>query len=385
MKVVLSTIGTFHTFDLARELHARGALQVIFTGYPRFKLQAARLPVTLIRNFPWMHTPYLALSRMRVLSRTISRECEYFDNITFDRHVSRNMPDCEIFVGLSGSALRSGRVAHARGAKYVCDRACTHIRTQHRLVTEEYERWGSNEKGVDPRVIALEESEYAEADRITVPSTFSVKSFIDQGVPPSKLRRLSYGVDLTLFHRVSTPPADKFDILFVGGMSFRKGVPYLLQAYKRLEHSNKSITFVGVSDPSLIKIMKNNDLWPSDARVIGHVPQRELKEIMSRSHVMVLPSIEEGLAMVQAQAMACGCPVIASMHTGAPDIFDDGIEGFIVPIRQADAIAERLQKLADDPTLGSRMGEAGMSRLKLLGGWRAYGDEAIRTYKELIE
>ena len=68
---------------------------------------------------------------------------------------------------------------------------------------------------------------------------------------------------------------------------------------------------------------------------------------MSSSHVLVLPSVEEGLALVQAQAMACGCPLISSTNTGGEDLFSDGVEGFLVPIRSPEAIAERLQQLAD--------------------------------------
>ncbi len=89
-------------------------------------------------------------------------------------------------------------------------------------------------------------------------------------------------------------------------MSLRKGVQYLLQAYARFQHPRKSLTFAGTVAPDFIEMMKRRSLWPDDARVLGHVPQPRLKDLMSRSHVLVLPSIEEGLAMVQAQAMACG-------------------------------------------------------------------------------
>jgi glycosyltransferase involved in cell wall biosynthesis len=89
---------------------------------------------------------------------------------------------------------------------------------------------------------------------------------------------------------------------------------------------------------------------------------------------MVLPSIEEGLALVQGQALACGCPVLATTNTGSEDLFTDGIEGFIVPIRDVDALAGRLQLLAGDPALQRRMSEAALARVKHLGGWRQYGD-----------
>ena len=103
------------------------------------------------------------------------------------------------------------------------------------------------------------------------------------------------------------------------------------------------------------------------------MPQQDLIERMSRSHVMMLPSVEEGLALVQAQAMACECPVIATEATGAEDLFTDGLEGFIVPDRDVDALAARLQQLADDAPLRLRMGAAARQRVQSIGGWDTYG------------
>jgi starch synthase len=383
LKVVVSTNGKFHHFDLARELHSQDALQAIFTGYPRFKLQNEHLPPELIHTFPWLHTPYMAFRRRDILGERLLRQWEYLDKTLLDRYVSRHMPACDVFVGISGAALQSGRLVQARGAKYVCDRGSTHIRVQDRLLREEHEKWGLPYSDIDPRVIELEESEYAEADCITVPSTFAMQSFVDTGVPPHKLRRLPYGVNLSRFEPTGSPDPDSFDILFVGTMSLRKGIPYLVQAYAQLQHRNKSLTFAGVSDYQLIAALKKRGIWPDNARVVGHVPQHRLKELMSRSHVLVLPSIEEGLALVLPQAMSCGCPAISTNHTGAEDLFEDGKEGFIVPIRSADDIAQRLQRLADEPELRATMSAAAIRRVTQLGGWRDYGRLALTTYAAL--
>jgi starch synthase len=387
MRVVLSTIGKFHTFDLARELQARGVLEAIFSGYPEFKLRNEQLPRASIHAFSWVHAPYMALRYRRFLSNRFNRlwkYWEYLDRITFDRFVSSRMPACDVFVGLSSSALSSGKVAQRRGARYVCDRGSSHIRVQDQLLHEEYRRWDLRFAGTDQRVIDLEEAEYATSDCITIPSAFCLRSFVSQGIPETKLRRIPYGVNVERFHLTVTPDARQFDILFVGSMNLRKGVPYLLQAYAKVQHPRKSLTFAGGVNRDFIDLMKKNSLWPENVRLLGHVPQPRLKEIMSRSHVMVLPSIEEGFGMVLAQAMACGCPVIGTEHTGAEDLFTDGKEGFIVPIRRADEIAERLQRIADDPALRSRMSAAAIARVKQLGGWRVYGGQAMATYEALV-
>jgi alpha-maltose-1-phosphate synthase len=118
--------------------------------------------------------------------------------------------------------------------------------------------------------------------------------------------------------------------------------------------------------------------------VMGSMSQEKLAELMSSSHVMVLPSIEEGLALVQAQAMACGCPLISSVNSGGEDLFENGVEGFLVPIRSPEAIHDRLAHLADDPNLRQQMSAAAQLRVKTLGGWNDYGETYTAFLNALI-
>jgi starch synthase len=99
---------------------------------------------------------------------------------------------------------------------------------------------------------------------------------------------------------------------------------------------------------------------------------------------MVLPSIEEGLALVQGQALACGCPVLCSTNTGGEDLFTDGMEGFIVPIRDPQALTDRMQQLADDRDLQVRMSEAALQRVRSIGGWTDYGDQWEALLKNMV-
>lgn len=384
MKVALSVLGKFHTFDLARELHAHGVLAGVLTGYPRFKLRAERLPEAVVQTFPWVLAPYMANPVKSRMPRSWLREWENLAATSFSQWAAHSLPDCDVYVGLSGSALQAGRVQQARGGRYVCDRGSSHIREQDTLLREEHQTWGLPFDGVDQRAIEREEAEYALADCITVPSGFAFRSFVNQGIAPEKMRLLPYGVNLSRFEPCDIPDPERFDVLFVGAMSLQKGVPYLLQAFNAIRHPAKSLTFAGAVSPTVIECMDAQGLWSDSIRVLGHVPQPELKRWMSKSHVLVLPSVQEGLAMVMAQAMACGCPVVASENTGARDLFDDGQEGFIVPIRDPKALTERLQQLADEPDLRSRMGALSLERVKRMGGWRDYGQRALSTYQALV-
>jgi glycosyltransferase involved in cell wall biosynthesis len=99
---------------------------------------------------------------------------------------------------------------------------------------------------------------------------------------------------------------------------------------------------------------------------------------------MVLPSLEEGLALVQAQALASGCPLISSTNTGGSDLFTHGVEGFEVPVRSVEAITERLQQLADEPLLQQRMRDAGIAKVRSLGGWQTYGEQYLSVLNQLV-
>jgi starch synthase len=167
------------------------------TAYPRFKLHDESLPQELIRTFPFVHAPYLSCPFGDRIGPYWLKQWKYLDAWSFGAYAARNLPECDIYVGLSGSSLRAGKKAKKRGARYVCDRGSSHIRVQDQILREEHARWGLPYAGIDPRMMDAEESEYAEADCITVPSHFANRSFLSQGVAPEKIRLLPYGVDLS--------------------------------------------------------------------------------------------------------------------------------------------------------------------------------------------
>lgn len=383
LRVALSVVGRFHTFDLARQLYQRGNLAGVFSGYPRFKLRDVELPAGLVHSFPWLRGPYMALAATGWFEHRQLGFFDYLCQTSLDRYTATLMPECDVFVGLSGAGLLTGRRMQRRGTKYVCDTGSSHIRSQNELLTQERERWCGGNENAHPRVIERAEAEYEQADLITVPSSFSARSFSRRGVPQSKLRVLPYGVDLESFHPDGQPDSTTFDVLFAGGACLRKGVPYLLQAFQKLQHPCKRLWFAGAFPRGLMTQMQQSELWSENIHLLGHLDRDALRQRMSRSHVLVLPSIEDGFGLVMAQAMACGCPVIASEHTGADDLFDNGEAGYIVPIRRADLLADRMQCLADEPDTRYRLSSRAQEVVKGVGGWQDYGQRAVTAYAEL--
>lgn len=381
LRVVVSTIGRFHSFDLARQLQRFDSLACIFSGYPRFKLRTTGVDPARIRTFPWIQTPYMALLRFRLFQRHLARAWEHQAHLRHDRHVAANLPDCDLVSVLSGSGLRTGRAAIARGAVYVCDRGSSHIRYQDRILREEHARLGLPWPGVDPRVIEAEQAEYELADAITVPSTFVRDSFIAEGVAPEKLILAPYGVETAVFRR-DRPRDGEFRVLFVGQLSVRKGLHTLLEAMAVARLPQVRLVLVGGALEHTAELLRRFPVANIECR--GHLPRSEVIAEMSRASVQVMPSVEEGLAVSMAQGMACGCPLIATTNTGASNLFTDGVEGFIVPIRDPAVLADRIGRLYHDPALLERMSCAAEARVQALGGWNHYGETVHRAFTTLV-
>lgn len=381
MKVAVTTLGRFHHFDLARQLYKADAFAGIFTPYPRFKLRHERLPEELIHTYPFWTMVYQA--SMRTRNPALVEAADWIKIQDTDRRAAKSMPDCDAYIAIATTGLVSGPVAQRKGAVHLCDRPCTHVRHQQEILLDEYPLYGQKFRGIDPRVMERQEIEYQQADAVLVPTHYGANTFIERGFSPEQIRVAPYGVDLSDFYADGDRPSDTFEVLYVGQLSIRKGMKYLLEAFERFEHPKKRLTLVGSPQPSTADLVAKA-VATGKVVATGALPRTQVREHMSRSHAFVIASVEEGLALVQGQAMACGCPVIASRATGCEDLYTDGIEGFIVPPRDSTALADRLQRLADEPELQKRMSAASMERVKGMGGWDAYGNAVLGHVNDLV-
>lgn len=380
MKVLLTTPGRFHTFALARELLKRDRLLAIVTGFPWEKVARERLPRERVKTFPALTLLAMGLGRLGVPAELL-RPLNDIRRGTLDTFGRLWADRADVFIGLSGFGLATGRRVQQRGGIYICDRGSSHILYQKRILEEEARIQGTPMPEFNPATVEKELAEYAAADAITVPSEFARQSFLEEGVEEAKLHKIPYGVDLSRFRPVAPPNPDTFDVLFVGSLSVQKGLPYLYSAFSALNHPRKRLNLAGMSTPDFAIL---RCLEPKEARFLGHIRGDALSALMSSSHVLVLPSVQDGFGMVMAEAMACGCPVIASSNTGASDLFTDGLEGFIVPPRDVAALTTRLQELADDPARRDAMSAAALDCVKGMGGWSAYGDRMSALLDQLV-
>lgn len=384
MRVTIAATGRFHFVDLAQQLQRLNSLSKYFTAYPIWKINPDnRIEANKIASFPWIHTAYMASMRKKWLPDFLYREIELWDRKLFDQWVSQSLDACDVFTAISSCGVVSGTAAKRMGARYVCDRGSSHILAQDRLLRDEHLRWGLDYQGIDKRIIERELQEYSNADLITVPSEFSRNTFLKEGIAPHKIKVIPYGVNLGDFFPTTEPAPDQFHVVFVGGATLRKGIPYLFEAFKKASIKNKQLHLIGQLDSDLFKSLSDRNLIPDDTKFWGHIGHHELRDHLSKADVLVLPSIEDGFGLVMAQAMACGCPVIASEHTGAYELIDHGVNGFIVKPGDATALKIALESMAGEaPKKGFR--EAALKRVSSLGGWNDYGDRIESAYKGLL-
>jgi len=375
MEVTVSSLGRFHAFELARQLDKRGHLESFFTGYPFWKVENDLRPKT--KTFPWLLVPQMAAARY---SLKFSDYLNYPATVTFDHWVAANLPDSDVFAFMSQFGLKSVGTAKKRGIKTVCMRGSAHILEQDDILKEEFIRHKIPYNGIEKWAIHRELAEYDASDLIEVISTFARNTFVKHGIAQEKLYLNPLGVDLSMFHPVEKTD-DVFRVLYVGAMSLQKGVAYVLQALSYLELPNFEIIFVG---SMLDEIKPTFSLFDGTFKYLGLKSRADLYKYYSDASVFILPSLQDGFGAVLAQAMACRVPVIATTNSGGPDLITDGVEGFIIPIRDPEAIRDRVLQLYHDPDLRENMAQAALLRVQSIGGWDDYGGRSIQAYTELL-
>ena len=380
LKATVASISRFHSFELARQLQARNALAAIYTGLAKRFVRRYGIEENLLHSFPWVQVPLEIAQRFDLLSPGMTRRMGHVAHRALDRHVARKLPACHVYMALAGIGLESGRAAQARGTAYVCDRSSAHIEVQKRLLTDAYAALDLPYTPIDSCSVERNLAEYDQADMVVVPSQFAYDSFVESGFPAERLCRIPFGVNLDSFSR-QMPRDTAFRVLFVGAPGVQKGLHFLLQAFARAALPGARLVIVGHVEPETDILLKRFPV--ADIDLVGPVPHDEVARQMSRASVLVLPSIQEGLAVVQAEALACECPVISSTHAGGADLFEDGEEGFIVPVGDIDALADRMTRLHDDPVLLDAMAEKAGRRARQIGGWNGYGDAICDLFLRL--
>lgn len=297
---------------------------------------------------------------------------------------------CNVFHGWTTECIRSLEEARRIGAKTIVERPAPHPEASRRLLWGEYDRWNvpfpMEEKnrwlrkidwGYRDEVVAP--AEFALADKIIVQSEFGADTFREKGIPEEKLVILHRAVDLGEYPFRPGGDSGKFRILYVGAVCIRKGILDLARAWADLALPDGELWVVGQVHDEVVPLLAPYRDNPT-IRFFGHV-RDGAGRFFSESTAFVLPSVVEGSAKTTYEAMAAGLPVITTINAGS--VARDGIDGYIVPIRDPDSIRERIHFFYRNRDAAREMGIAAKERIAAFS-WEAYEKRLGSLYRELL-
>jgi len=166
-------------------------------------------------------------------------------------------------------------------------------------------------------------------------------------------------------------------VLFVGGVTLRKGPQYLWRALEILNTTQIEARLVG----AVVLLEPYRQLMASRVELLGRVPRGEVRRHLQWADVFVLPSLCEGSATAIYEAMAAGLPVITTPNAGS--VVRDGVDGFIVPIRDPEAIAARLERLARDQHLYAYMAVQVQEQIRNFS-WENYQARLVAIIRQAL-
>jgi len=400
--------GNENVRQAVRALSERGLLGEFWTSVrwdPQYKINKL-LPEKLTRELNRRAFPHLCSDRVHLspsresgrllarqlgLSKLTRREGGFFslDAVyrSLDGKVAERLENTSNVDGVyayEDGALATFRQAKRLNMKTIYELPIGYWRSYQELIAEEAElrpEWASTLQGIEdsPQKLRRKDEELALSSHIIVPSTF-VKQTLSKACPLSaEVTVIPYGAPAIQARETEERPSgDKLKVIFVGSLTQRKGISYLLEAVEQLEPSIE-LTLIGLKAGEC-KVL---DRALHRRRWIPSLPHSAVLEEIGRHDVMVFPSLFEGFGLVILEAMAKGVPVITTPHSGAGDFLDSGHDGFIVPIRSADAIAEKLELLSSDREYLAALSQAAIRKAQL-HSWNIYRQRLVKAVKRAL-
>ncbi|MBC7979167.1 MAG: glycosyltransferase family 4 protein [Armatimonadetes bacterium] len=324
-----------------------GRLQGHYLGTRR---GAQGIPEALSRRFPIVGLiSYAGAKAMPLKGESVKVACFPL----FDWWVKRQLPEGTAVFSSYGYTVECFKKARQTGGMTLLDGGNSHPANFWRVVTEEHQRWNVdvapypktwNERGL--RSVEL-------TDWVFSPSSYVTNSFIERGFPAERVLSLPYPIDLT--HFSPDPPANipksPLKVVCTGGVSLRKGFPYLLEAMRLIRKERDAVLMLteGVHESMLRLIHQYPDVPIDWAPRLSH---DKLGQRLKEAHVFALLSLEDGFALTAAEAMACGVPVVLTPNTGFSDFVVPGKNGEIVPIRDPQSAADAIIRCYELKTSG---------------------------------
>ena len=340
------------------------------------------LNVELVKCFPQIEIPLQFLSRVmptEKLSDRVSHLRAAFLKSKYKSEVSKERP--AVVITCDGWAKPLFNSLHSEGFK-VLDQNTGHVALMAATFAEERRLRPDLKDSIPEIPEALVQDSIEEAlaaDMIFASSDFVRDSLVNIGVCESKIRIIQYGCDTARFcpGPKDDRNSEKIRFLFVGLIGQRKGITYLLQAFKELNLPNAELHLVGIP-VGCEKVLAEYEGYFTH---VPSVPHHEIHQVFQNADIFVMPSLHEGSALVSYEALSSGLPVITTINSGT--VVRDGREGYVLPIRDVEALKDRMKRLYDDKNLRLEMANNARTRA-LEFTWERYRQKVGQAVIDLI-
>ncbi|MCA9365205.1 MAG: glycosyltransferase family 4 protein [Candidatus Moranbacteria bacterium] len=221
-----------------------------------------------------------------------------------------------------------------------------------------------------------------------VSNSDGLKELAHETLPQQEISIIKNGVDTTMFHqRARGLSKEGFVIICAARLSRRKGFKYAVEAFEKIhqKHPTARLMFVGGEGDAaedLHGIVQKEDL-NDVVTFTGHVAHEEMPGYYHQAHVFLLPSLNEGMSNNLLEAMASGLPIIMTPTGGAKELIEEEKNGFLVPMKDAKAIEEKIEIMISRPDLREEMGQESRRRAEALS-WKNVAKEYRDLYKKTI-
>jgi glycosyltransferase involved in cell wall biosynthesis len=332
----------------------------------------------------WRRGCFSAIQRTPVLRRRHDL-LTLIGDVDFDSQLDPHVGDVKLFDGVMGQCCHTFGLLHRKRVPLVLTALNTHVDHLGDVLADEHRRLQIPARTfVHPAMRQRVRREIERASCIRVVSEPARQSYIERGAKPENIRVVLPAVDLNYFHPVKKKDR-VFRVLAVLTIDPRKGVYYLLQAFEKAAIPGSELVIIGATGDRWSKHMleqftgrlKNIRIQAAD------VFQQPIEDTYGQASVLVHPAVEDGFALVVAQAMACGKPVIATRQTGASQLITDGKNGYVLECRDVDGLVERLRLLAKDESLLASLSAAAPQAVAHLG-YPAFAQNVARLYSDVL-
>jgi glycosyltransferase involved in cell wall biosynthesis len=358
VKIAIIVHGRFHAFDLARALTKRGNDVHVFTNYPKWAAARFGLRPEAVHSL-WQHG--VAVRAVQKLGDKAWEMACPFLHTWFSKWASKQLRrgEWDVIHSFSGVA-ENIFLSQLDARRHFMVRGSSHIRYQDQILRDESQRTAVHLERPTKWIIDREEREYALCDQILLLSSFALDSFVRHGVPRSKLSLFPLGVDTESFRPTEAAlnarltrilSGEPLCITFTGTLNYRKGLFDLDRMVRELDPKRFQFEIIGSVPPEGKDIVAK---LPANVVMVPRQPQSKLPEWYNRGDVFLFPTLEDGFAVVLAQAYANALPIITTNNCAGPDMIRHGESGWVLPIRRPDLFIEQLlwcdthrDKLAD--------------------------------------